>query len=80
MASFTGEKIAIENYNKKLHSAYKVAVKQGLTSGVGFGVLLLTMFSIYGLAIYYGARLIVERGYNAGTVINVVIAIMMGGM
>lgn len=80
VASFTGEKIAIENYNKKLQSAYKAAVKQGLTSGVGLGVLLLTLFSIYGLAIYYGARLNVEKGYNGGTIINVMMAIMIGGM
>ncbi|XP_058196057.1 ABC transporter B family member 9 isoform X1 [Rhododendron vialii] len=80
VASFTGENLAINKYNSKLQVAYATAVKQGLASGIGLGTLLLIIFSSYGLAIWYGSKLIIEEGYNGGVVINIIMVIMMGGM
>ncbi|KAF3967837.1 hypothetical protein CMV_008211 [Castanea mollissima] len=80
VASFTGEKRAIEKYNKKLRIAYASTVQQGLASGLGLGILLLIMFCSYALAVWYGAKLIIEKGYNGGQVFNIILAIMMGGM
>ncbi|KAK2641571.1 hypothetical protein Ddye_023334 [Dipteronia dyeriana] len=80
VASFTGEKRATDNYNKKLEVAYAASVKQGLASGLGLGVVMLIVFSTYGLAIWYGSKLIVEQGYDGGRVINVIMAILIGGM
>lgn len=80
VASFTGEKQAIEKYNSKLRIAYTATIHQGLVSGIGLGAMLLVVFSSYGLAVWYGSKLIVNKGYNGGQVINVVIAIMTGGM
>ncbi|KAI9195310.1 hypothetical protein LWI28_013695 [Acer negundo] len=80
VASFTGEKRATDNYNKKLEVAYAASVKQGLASGLGLGVVMLIVFSTYGLAIWYGSKLIIEQGYNGGRVINVIMAILTGGM
>ncbi|KAI9197883.1 hypothetical protein LWI28_006057 [Acer negundo] len=80
VASFTGEKRAIEKYDKKLQVAYTAAVQQGLISGLGLGTLLLIVFGSYGLAIWYGSKLIIDKGYNGGVVINVIMAIMTGGM
>ncbi|GFY88632.1 P-glycoprotein 9 [Actinidia rufa] len=80
VASFTGEKLAINNYNKKLQVAYVATAQQGLASGIGFGTMLLIIFCSYGLAIWYGSKLIIEKGYNGGQVITVIMAIMSGGM
>ncbi|XP_057949997.1 ABC transporter B family member 9-like [Malania oleifera] len=80
VAAFTGEKQAIKSYYDKLVIAYASTVQQGLTSGMGLGVVLLIIFSTYGLAIWYGSQLIIEKGYNGGQVINVIMAIMTGGM
>ncbi|XP_027187861.1 ABC transporter B family member 9-like isoform X2 [Cicer arietinum] len=80
VASFTGEKKAIENYNSKLKVAYKTMVQQGIISGLGVGILLLIVFCTYGLAMWYGSKLVVERGYNGGTIITVIIALMTGGI
>ena len=80
MASFTGEKHAIENYNKKLRVAYTSTVQQGLASGIGLGTVLLIIFGTYGLAMWYGSKLVIERGYDGGRVINCIMAIMSGGM
>ncbi|KAI9196870.1 hypothetical protein LWI28_027690 [Acer negundo] len=80
VTSFTGEKRATDNYNKKLEVAYAASVKQGRASGLGLGVVMLVVFSTYGLAIWYGSKLIIEQGYNGGRVINVIMAILTGGM
>lgn len=80
VASFTGEKKAIEKYSEKLQIACKATVKQGMVSGLGLGTMVLIVFSSYGLAIWYGSQLIIKKGYNGGQVINVIMAIMTGGM
>jgi ATP-binding cassette, subfamily B (MDR/TAP), member 1 len=79
VASFTGEKLAIQNYNNKLQKAYGTTVKQGLALGLGFASFLLTFFAIYGLAMWYGSKLVIEKGYKGGDVLSVMIAIMIGG-
>eukprot|EP00262_Sarcandra_glabra_P000204 TRINITY_DN1028_c0_g1_i1.p1 TRINITY_DN1028_c0_g1~~TRINITY_DN1028_c0_g1_i1.p1 ORF type:complete len:1276 (-),score=248.81 TRINITY_DN1028_c0_g1_i1:261-4088(-) len=80
VASFTGEKEAIVKYNKLLSKAYKSVAQQGLAAGLGIGSVLLVVFCSYGLAIWYGSKLIIEKGYNGGDVINVIMAVMTGGM
>ncbi|CAN6445538.1 unnamed protein product [Victoria cruziana] len=80
VVSFTGEKEAIMKYNKALRTAYLATIKQGLAAGVGLGAVLLILFASYALALWYGSKLIVEKGYTGGQVINVMIALMTGGM
>ncbi|KAL6333582.1 hypothetical protein AAG906_028767 [Vitis piasezkii] len=65
VASFTGEKKAVEKYARKLEVGYASTVQQGLASGVGLGTVLAIIF---------------EKGYDGGRVINVIISIMTGGM
>jgi len=55
-------------------------VQQGLISGFGLGTMLAVIFCSYGLAVWYGAKLIMEKGYNGGQVINVIFAVLTGGM
>ncbi|KAJ0081187.1 hypothetical protein Patl1_10099 [Pistacia atlantica] len=58
----------------------KPAFNKGLASGAGLGTLMLIVISTYGLAIWYGSKLIIEKGYAGGDIINIVMAIMMGGI
>ncbi|XP_039124515.1 ABC transporter B family member 4-like isoform X2 [Dioscorea cayenensis subsp. rotundata] len=80
VASFTGEKLAISKYNQFIKAGYKSAVKQGIASGIALGTVLLIVFSTYSLAIWYGGKLILQHGYNGGAVINIIMAVMTGGM
>ncbi|KAK9161866.1 hypothetical protein Syun_008207 [Stephania yunnanensis] len=80
VASFTGEKHAISDYEKSLTSAYESGVKEGMASGIGFGAIMLIIFSTYALAIWYGGKLILEKGYTGGDVINVIVAVLTGSM
>jgi ATP-binding cassette subfamily B (MDR/TAP) protein 1 len=80
VVSFNGEKQAIATYNKLIHKAYKAAVEEGITNGFVMGSVFFIFFSSYGLAIWYGGKLILSRGYSGGDVINILFAIMTGAM
>jgi ATP-binding cassette subfamily B (MDR/TAP) protein 1 len=55
-------------------------VKEGLANGTGMGSIFLIFFSSYGLVIWYGAKLILNKGYTGGKVITILFAIMTGAM
>ncbi|ONI27768.1 hypothetical protein PRUPE_1G104100 [Prunus persica] len=80
VASFTGEKQAITNYNNSLIKAYNSGVQEGLASGFGMGSVMLIMMCSYALAIWFGGKMILEKGYTGGEVINVVFAVLTGSM
>ncbi|XP_050375437.1 ABC transporter B family member 4-like [Argentina anserina] len=80
VASFTGEKEAITKYNTSLTKAYKSGVYEGLASGLGIGAVMLIIFCSYGLAIWYGGKMILEKGYNGGDVMNVIFAVLTGSL
>ncbi|RZC60569.1 hypothetical protein C5167_022334 [Papaver somniferum] len=80
VAAFTGEKLAIAKYNKSLETAYKAGVQQGLFSGLGFGSITFISFCSYALAIWCGSKLIIDKGYTGGDIINVIVAVLTGSM
>ncbi|XP_043709889.1 ABC transporter B family member 21-like [Telopea speciosissima] len=80
VASFTGEKLAIIAYNKSLNNAYLSGVHEGLASGLGLGSVMCIIFCSYALAVWYGARLIIDRGYTGGIIINVIVAVLTGSL
>ncbi|KAI3523833.1 hypothetical protein L1887_02274 [Cichorium endivia] len=77
VASFTGEKQAIAKYDKSLTKAYRAGVQEGLVAGLGSGVFMLCVFCCYSLAIWFGGRLIIDKGYTGGQVINIMIAVLL---
>lgn len=80
VASFTGEKQAVSSYSKYLVEAYKAGVHEGSIAGLGLGTVMFVIFGGYALAVWFGAKMIMEHGYNGGTVINVIIAVLTASM
>ncbi|KAM7274773.1 hypothetical protein ACFE04_016639 [Oxalis oulophora] len=80
VASFTGEKKATADYNIYLGDAYKTSVFEGFSAGLGLGVIFSIIFFSYGLAVWYGGKLILDKGYSGGDVLNVVLAVLTGSM
>ncbi|CAL2226471.1 unnamed protein product [Prunus armeniaca] len=80
VASFTGEKQAIANYNYSLIKAYNSGVQEGLASGLGIGSVMLIIMCSYALAVWFGGKMILEKGYTGGEVMNVVFAVLTGSM
>jgi ATP-binding cassette subfamily B (MDR/TAP) protein 1 len=54
------------------------AVEEGLTNGFGMGSVFFMFFCSYGLAIWYGGKLVFTKGYTGGKVITILFAIMTG--
>ncbi|KAI5421439.1 ABC transporter B member 11 [Lathyrus oleraceus] len=80
VASFTGEKQAVSSYKVFLVDAYKSGVFEGTIAGVGLGTVMFVIFCGYALAVWFGVKMIIEKGYNGGTVINVIIAVLTASM
>lgn len=80
VASFTGEKLAVERYGNSLESAYKSGVWEGIATGLGMGTVMLLLFCGYSLGIWYGAKLILDNGYTGAKVMNVIFAVLTGSL
>ncbi|URD88213.1 ABC transporter B family member [Musa troglodytarum] len=80
VAAFNGEKQAINNYKKLIKKAYGAVVQEGIAAGVGIGCVLLIIFCNYGLAVWYGAKLIIEKGYKGADVFNCMVTITTGAI
>jgi ATP-binding cassette, subfamily B (MDR/TAP), member 1 len=80
VVSFNGEKKATALYNALIKKAYKATVLEGIVTGLGIGCIFCVVFCSYSLAFWYGAKLIISKGYTGGQVINVVFAILTGSM
>lgn len=80
VASFNGERQAVAKYEKSLHRAYEAGVEEGLAAGLGSGVFMLILFCSYALGIWFGGKMIIEKGYNGGDVLSIVMAIVTGSL
>ncbi|GJS38634.1 ABC transporter B family member 21-like protein [Tanacetum coccineum] len=78
VASFAGEKKAVVDYDNSLIDAYTSSVNEGLAAGLGLGSMLSIIYFSYALAVWYGAKMILEKGYTGGTVVNVIMAVLTG--
>lgn len=70
----------MEKYNKSLNGAYKSGVREGLAAGLGMGTVMVLLFCGYSLGIWYGAKLILEKGYTGAKVMNVIFAVLTGSL
>jgi ATP-binding cassette subfamily B (MDR/TAP) protein 1 len=64
-------------YRKFIKKAYRTDILEGLI-GFGMGSVFCIMFSCYGLAFWYGGKLIVDKGYTGGKIITVLLAVLTG--
>ncbi|KAK9733048.1 hypothetical protein RND81_04G040100 [Saponaria officinalis] len=80
VASFTGEKQAISDYNKSIADAYRSGVQEGLAAGAGMGAVMFFTFCNYALAIWFGSRMILQGHYTGGAIISVIVAVLTGSM
>ncbi|KAL0435361.1 UNVERIFIED_CONTAM: ABC transporter B family member 11 [Sesamum radiatum] len=78
VVSFTGERQAVEKYEKSLNRAYEAGVQEGLAAGLGSGIFMFVLFSSYALGLWFGAKMIIDKGYTGGQVLNVVMAVLSG--
>ena len=58
VASFSAEEKVIELYKKKSEGPVTTGIRQGLISGIGFGISFFLLYCVYATSFYAGARLI----------------------
>ncbi|KAI8620675.1 putative ABC transporter protein [Chytriomyces sp. MP71] len=76
--SFSLQARFAEKYDVKLEKAEAADRKGGITRGVGFGSFMLVMFSTYGLAFWYGSRLVLQGKMAGQDVLVTFLSLMMG--
>ena len=55
-------------------------VHEGVASGIGVDIILLVVFGSYVMAVWFGAKMILKKGYNRGDVINIIVVVLTGSM
>jgi len=77
VVSFNGENKAVAMYKSFIKKAYMTDILEGLINGFGMGSVLCILFCSYGLAFWYGGKLIVDKGYTGGKIITVLFAVLV---
>lgn len=58
VASFCAEEKVMELYKQKCEGPMKTGIRQGLISGIGFGLSFTLLFCVYATCFYAGAQLV----------------------
>uniref|UniRef100_I3JQF0 ATP-binding cassette, sub-family B (MDR/TAP), member 11a n=1 Tax=Oreochromis niloticus TaxID=8128 RepID=I3JQF0_ORENI len=81
VAAFGGEEKEAERYDRNLVEAQNWGVKRGTIIGVFQGYLWCIIFLCYGLAFWYGSKLVIDtKEMTAGTLIQVFFGVLMAAM
>ncbi|KAJ3014216.1 UNVERIFIED_CONTAM: ATP-binding cassette, sub-B (MDR TAP), member 4 [Siphonaria sp. JEL0065] len=76
--SFSLQSRFVVKYDAKLEKAEAADKLGGLTRGIGFGCFMLVMFCTYGLAFWYGSRLVLQGTMPGQDVLVTFFSLMMG--
>ncbi|CAG2108236.1 unnamed protein product, partial [Medioppia subpectinata] len=82
--AFDGQRREIDRYSKHLEPARESGVRRTLFTALGLGIMWLCIYCSYGLAFWYGVRLIIRsigdgtNQYEASTMLIVFFAVLMG--
>ncbi|XP_057417279.1 ABC transporter B family member 21-like isoform X2 [Lotus japonicus] len=80
VASFTGENQAIAQYNQSLTNAYRTGVQEGLATGLGLGSVRLFVHCTYAMAVWFGGKMVLEKGYTGGEAMGAFFAMLTGSL
>ena len=78
VTAFGGQREETERYSDNLTDAKKVGIKKNAFGGLAIGVTYFVLFCCYGLAFWYGAKLIIEDNYTIGDVLTTFFGVVMG--
>ncbi|KAK6140455.1 hypothetical protein DH2020_025798 [Rehmannia glutinosa] len=77
VASFCAQEKIIEMYKKKSEGPATKRTKQGLISGIGFGLSVLVLYLFYAISFYAGSRLVQDGKITVSEVFRVFYALTM---
>lgn len=71
VASFCAEEKVMKLYEEKCEGPVKAGIKQGLISGIGFGMSFFVLFSVNATTFYAGAQLVEDGKITFSSVFRV---------
>ncbi|KAM0951265.1 putative ABC-type xenobiotic transporter [Dioscorea sansibarensis] len=80
VASFSAEEKVTELYKRKCSGPTVTGIRQGLISGIGFGLSFFLLYSVYALSFYAGARLVEDGKTSFPKVFRVFFALLMAAI
>ncbi|PQP93149.1 hypothetical protein Pyn_23953 [Prunus yedoensis var. nudiflora] len=80
IASFCDEEKVMDLYRRKCEAPTEAAKKQGLISGIVFGISLFSLFCVYATSFYAGAKLVEARKTTFSHVFQVIYALPMAAL
>ncbi|KAI9263147.1 putative ABC transporter protein [Phascolomyces articulosus] len=78
--SFSLQERFAQRFEKELVKARLMGIKRGAVLGVGFGSFMSILFMTYGLAFWFGSRLVKTGEFDGPNVLVVFMGMMMGSM
>lgn len=76
--AFGGQKKEIQRYQKNLEDAKNVGIKKAITVNIAMGFMFFMIYMSYALAFWYGSTLILAKEYDAGMLLTVFFAVLIG--
>ncbi|XP_062972497.1 bile salt export pump [Elgaria multicarinata webbii] len=81
VAAFGGERKEVERYDKNLVFAQNQGIRKGMIMGFFTGYIWLIIFLCFGLAFWYGSKLVLEdEEYSPGTLLQVFFGVLIGAL
>ncbi|KAH0621457.1 hypothetical protein JD844_022801 [Phrynosoma platyrhinos] len=81
VAAFGGERKEVERYDKNLVFAQKWGIRKGIIMGFFTGYIWCIIFLCYGLAFWYGSKLVLEEEeYSPGTLLQVFFGVLLAAL
>ncbi|KAI8147839.1 putative ABC transporter protein [Fennellomyces sp. T-0311] len=78
--SFSLQQRFAQRFETELVKSRRMGIKRGLVLGMGFGTFMFILFSTYGLAFWFGSRLVKSGEQSGPDVLVVFMGMMMGSM
>lgn len=80
VAAYGQQERVLGEYKSHLDLPVKVGIQQGLLAGISLGAFNGIFYCSVAAAYYYGAWRVVNANYSGGAILNVLVAILMGGL
>ncbi|CAM9323517.1 unnamed protein product [Pylaiella littoralis] len=81
VASLNSEEIELARYGKHLDGAYHAGIKEGMSKGIGNGMLFASFYMSYALAFWFGTKQVADGDrFTGGDVLASIFAVLMGSM
>ncbi|XP_074659659.1 ATP-dependent translocase ABCB1-like [Tubulanus polymorphus] len=78
--AFGGAEKEEKRYSSKLVTAKNIGIRKTVIMGIGHGYMHVVLFSSFGLAFWYGGKLVREEDFKVGNILQVFLGVLIGAI